>query len=160
MSIPNLTAAQHPFLNGLSEPHLRILGKTATPKRFAAGDRFFREGEAANGLYLVNTGNICLQTRSAGQPVRIATIGPGEVVGWSWLFPPFFWHFDASADETTEAIVFDAAQLRKDCEEDKAFGYELMKRVAEIVVSRLQVTRLKLVQSVKHDLAAALPKGE
>jgi len=160
MSILNLTASQHPFLNGLSEAHLGILGKAGTPMRFAAGDRLFREGEAANRLYLINTGTVTLQTHSAGHPVQISTIGPGQVMGWSWLFPPFFWHFDALANEAIDAIVFDAAHLRKDCEEDKALGYELMKRLAEIVVDRLQATRLKLVQSVKHDLAAALPKGD
>jgi len=160
MSIPNLTASQHPFLNGLSEAHLGIIGKTATSVRFAAGERLFREGEAADRLYLIDKGSASLQTHSAGHPVRISTVGPGEVVGWSWLFPPFFWHFDASADEAIDAIVFDAAQLRKDCEEDKALGYELMKRVAEIVIDRLHATRLKLIQSVKHDLATALPKGD
>ena len=77
------------------------------------------------------------------------------MLGWSWLFPPYCWHFDAVAEEDTDAISFPAARLRDDCEADKAYGYAVMKQVAELLIHRLQATRLKLVQAHKRLAARA-----
>jgi CRP-like cAMP-binding protein len=155
MNISDLDSSKHPFLNGMSKFHLQTLAKAATQAHFAAGARIFQEGEPASRLYLIQAGTVSLQTRSAGHPVRISTIDAGEALGWSWLFPPYFWRFDAWAEEPVDSIVFDAAQLRRDCELDNTLGYELTKRAVEIVVLRLHATRLKLVQNVKHDVEAA-----
>jgi CRP-like cAMP-binding protein len=67
------------------------------------------------------------------------------VLGWSWLFPPYRWHFDARALELTRAIALDGKCLREKCEEDHDLGYELVKRVAQIIMERLQATRLQLL---------------
>ena len=79
--------------------------------------------------------------------IVIQTIGAGDALGWSWLFEPFTWHFDAWADEPTRALFFHAAQLREQCEEDPKLGYELMKRISRVVIHRLQATRLKLLNA-------------
>lgn len=147
----------HPFLTGMCESHLRLLADSATQVHFTAGTRVFREGDPAQHFYLIEQGKIALKTYSAGHPFSIQTIGSGEVLGWSWLFPPYCWHFGAWAEEDTDAISFLAARLRDDCEADKTFGYALMKRVAELLIHRLQATRLKLVQAHKIDRHAALP---
>lgn len=149
----------HPFLTGMSESHLRLLAENATQLHFAAGTRIFHEGDPAQHFYLIQRGKIVLQTHSAGHPVEIQAIGSGEVLGWSWLFPPYCWHFDAWAEEDTDAISFLATRLRNDCEIDQTFGYALMKRIAELLIHRLQVTRLKLVQTRKIERHAALPIG-
>ena len=72
------------------------------------------------------------------------------MLGWSWLFPPYYWHFDARAIEPTDAVFFYGTRLREQSEEDPAFGYELMKRVAAIVIKRLQTTRMQVLQLQPH----------
>jgi CRP/FNR family transcriptional regulator, cyclic AMP receptor protein len=67
------------------------------------------------------------------------------VLGWSWLFPPYRWHFDASASAETSAVVLDGACLRGKCEDDASLGYRLMKRFAQLIQQRLQETRLQLL---------------
>jgi CRP-like cAMP-binding protein len=81
-------------------------------------------------------------------------LGAGDVLGWSWLFPPYLWHFDARAATPTTAIFFYGTRLRELCDENHDLGYELMKRVSEIVIKRLQATRRELVE---HDKNLLLP---
>jgi len=78
-------------------------------------------------------------------PVTIETVDPGEVIGWSWLFSPYRWHFDAKALGVVRATVFDAGCLRDKCARDTAFGYDLMGRFAQVMIERLQWTRLRLL---------------
>ena len=129
--------------------HLRLLAEHATESHFTADDLIFREGENADRFYLVQRGEIALQTHSAGQPATVQIINRGEALGWSWLFPPYRWHFDARAQKDTDAISISVPRLREMCDIDTALGCELMKRVAKVVVHRLQATRLKFVQSQK-----------
>jgi hypothetical protein len=77
--------------------------------------------------------------------VTIQTLGPGEALGWSWLFPPYRWHFSARSGAFTEAIALQARALREYAEENHDFGYELAKRVGQVILDRLQATRLRLV---------------
>lgn len=138
--------ADVPLLEGLEEEELGLLAGCARNVRFAAGDRIFREGEAADTFYVVRHGSVALElfapTRGA---LVIETIEAGEVLGWSWLFPPHRWHFDARAMTMVRATVFDAACLRQKCDEDTALGYQLMGRFAQVVIERLQWTRLRLM---------------
>jgi CRP/FNR family transcriptional regulator, cyclic AMP receptor protein len=78
-------------------------------------------------------------------PVTIETIDAGEVLGWSWLFPPYRWHFDARALTVVRATVFDGACLRQKCETDSDLGYRLMARFAQVLIERLQWTRIRLL---------------
>jgi CRP/FNR family transcriptional regulator, cyclic AMP receptor protein len=160
MNVSDFIASPHPFLEGLCEEHLRILSGFAMQTHFAAGNVIFREGEIANRFYLIRRGKVSLESRSNGNsPVPIQILGPGEVLGWSWLFPPYLWHFDAWAMEDTEAIFFYATRLREECEADKTLGYELMKRVTEVVIHRLQATRMKLIAQRTRDPLSELPVG-
>lgn len=152
MTFDELLHLPHPFLTGMCESHLRMLANHATHVHFPIGARVFHEGETAEQFYLIQPGKVGLQAHSAGHPVPIQSIGSGEVLGWSWLFPPYCWHFDAVAEEDTDAISFPAARLRDDRETDKAYGYALMKQIAKLLIHRLQATRAKLVLS-QQDLA-------
>ena len=86
----------------------------------------------------------------AGEHVHIETLGVGELLGWSWLFPPYCWHFDARAVKPTKALCFYGTHLRELCEANHDLGYELMKRVAETVIKRLQSTRHEMAGHQKH----------
>jgi CRP/FNR family transcriptional regulator, cyclic AMP receptor protein len=147
MNIDEFIHHLHPFLSDMTPAHLRLLAENATEAHFAAGDLIFREGANADRFYLIQRGEVDLQTHSSGKPVTIQTIHGGDVLGWSWLFPPYRWHFDARAQRDTDAIFIYAPRLRERIESDPVLGYEVMKRVAKVVVHRLHATRLKFVQT-------------
>ncbi len=140
--------AGHPFLKGLSQQHLlAILAEYAMAADFKKDELIFREGDPANRFYLIRQGQVELETeiKDRGR-MLIQTIGPGDVLGWSWLFEPYYWHFDARAVSPVKAIFFYGTPLRQRCEEDHHLGYELMKRVAEVVIKRLQGARKHLIE--------------
>jgi len=138
--------AEHPFLRGLKPEHLRLLADSAMRMGYEAGELIFREGDPANRFYLIEQGRVSLEShRTDEASVAVQVIGPGDVLGWSWLFPPYYWHFDARALEPTTAIFFYGTRLREQCEQDHAFGYEMMKRMTQVVVQRLQAARKQLL---------------
>ena len=138
--------AEVPLLEGLGDDELELLAGCAGNVRFASGAHLFREGDAADTFYVVRHGSVALETFvPARGPVVIETIEAGEVIGWSWLFPPFRWHFDARALTLVRATGFDGACLRQKCDDDNHLGYELLMRFSNVLVSRLQATRLQLM---------------
>jgi CRP/FNR family cyclic AMP-dependent transcriptional regulator len=142
--------AKHPFLKGLDPQHLKILVGCASNVRFNAGQFLFHEGEEANEFYMIREGKVAVQIQGAERgPITVQTIGEGEVLGWSWLIPPYRWRFDARALELTRAIALDGKCLRMKSEEDHDLGYELLKRFAAIIVERLEATRLQLLDVYK-----------
>jgi CRP-like cAMP-binding protein len=138
--------ADVPFLNGLSADELSLLAGCASNVHFDEGEVLFREGDAANSFYVVRHGSVALELHvPARGGMTIETIEAGEVLGWSWLFPPYRWHFDARALSPVRATAFDGECLRGKCEQDAALGYDLMKRFAQVLIERLQWTRLRLL---------------
>jgi CRP/FNR family transcriptional regulator, cyclic AMP receptor protein len=138
--------AEHPFLRQLEGRYLHLLAAYAEPATFASGSYLLQERRPANVFYLIQEGKVALEVNGAerGQIV-IETIGAGECLGWSWLFPPYTWHFSARAMETVVAIALDGRELRAKCEADHSLGYEIMKRIAGVLAQRLQATRLGLL---------------
>lgn len=138
--------AAHPFLKGIEPRHLKILVGCASNVRFDAGQFVLREGEEANNFYIIRHGKVSLETFTPDRgSITIQTIGEGEVLGWSWLIPPYHWHYDARALELTRAIALDGKCLRMKCEQDHDLGYEILKRFAHVITQRLEATRLQLV---------------
>jgi len=138
--------AGHPFFEGFEARYMQFITGCASNVRFAAGEYIFHEGEAATHFYIMRQGKVALEVFAAQRgPITIETIEAGEVLGWSWLFPPYRWHFDARVVEPTRAIALDGVCLRSKGEADHDLGYELVKRVAQIMMQRLQATRLQLL---------------
>jgi len=138
--------AEHPFLKGLDPQYLKLLVGCASNVRFNAGQFIFREGEEANQFYMIRQGKVALEILAAERgPITLQTVGEGDVLGWSWLIPPYRWRFDALALELTRAIALDGKCLRQKSEEDHNLGYELLKRFSTIIVERLEATRLQLL---------------
>ena len=138
--------AAHPFLKGLESQHLKIIVGCASNVRFDAGQFILREGEEANNFYIIRHGKVSLEIFTPDRgPITIQTIEEGDVLGWSWLIPPYHWHYDALALELTRAIALDGKCLRMKCEQDHDLGYELLKRFAHIITQRLEATRLQLM---------------
>lgn len=137
---------KHPFLSGLDPHFYHFFDECAVLRRYDRGQEIFHEHGNAEHFYLIESGKVALETFVPGRGmVTIQTLGPGEALGWSWLFPPHQWHFSASATEATELIEFDAAHLREKGEENRDFGNELISRVARILLERLQGTREQLI---------------
>ena len=139
--------AAHPFLVGMSEHHIHLLADCAMRSHFEAGHVIFREGEPANRFYLIERGKVSLESSTLGEPVKIEEIGDGDLLGWSWLFPPYAWHFTARALENTTAIFFYGTVLREYSEKDHSLGFELFKRMSAVMLRRLQAARQKLLNS-------------
>ena len=137
--------AQHPFLRGLDAKHLAALADCAMRTHFSAGDVIFREGDPANRFYLLIKGQVSLETEHNENRVTVQTISGGDVLGWSWLFPPYYTHFDARAVEPTEAMFFYGTRLREMCEENHDLGYEMLTRIAKVVIDRLVAAQKRLV---------------
>jgi CRP/FNR family transcriptional regulator, cyclic AMP receptor protein len=138
--------ADHPFARDLDPQYLKLLVGCAANVRFNAGEFLFREGEEANHFYLIREGVVAVEVYAgASGQINVTTVGEGEVLGWSWLFPPYRWKFDARAMEATRAVALDAKCLRTKCEADHDLGYELLKRFAYMVEQRLDATRLQLL---------------
>ena len=144
--------AEHPFAHGLEERHLALLTGCAANVRFEAGQIIFREGEAANQFYLVREGKLAIEVFAAERgALTILTVGPGEVLGWSWLVPPYCWKFDACALELTRAVALDGKCLRTKAEQNHDLGYELLRRIAQVMDARLHATRLQLMNVYEVD---------
>jgi CRP-like cAMP-binding protein len=138
--------AEHPFFAGLEPQYIQGIAGFASNTHYDGEKYMFHEGERAAHFYIIHEGKVALETFGAERGmITIETIEAGEVLGWSWLFPPYRWHFGARVVEPTRAIVLDGEGLRIKCEEDHHFGYELTKRVAQIMMQRLQATRLQLL---------------
>ena len=139
--------AEHPLFKGLAPQYLNLLGEVAMLKEFPADEVIFREGDPANRFYVILDGEIALEcSRRDADPIRLQTIGAQDVLGWSWLFPPYYWHFDARALQPVKAVFFYGTWLRENCERDHEFGYELIKRVSAVVIARLQTARRRVVE--------------
>lgn len=146
MSEPGILGvfASHAFLQKLSEQHRLRLAAGVKPFTVAPGQFLAREGEPAHAFYLIQSGHVAIGTHLAERGmVAVQTIGPGEVVGWSWLLPPFRWHFDARAVDAVQGLAFDAAWLREQCEQDHELGYHILKQLLTVVSSRLTASRVQ-----------------
>jgi CRP/FNR family transcriptional regulator, cyclic AMP receptor protein len=138
--------AELPAFAGLDPAHQELIAGCGANRVFEAGEHLAHEGDAADTFFVIRHGRIALEVAAPGKgTLLIATLGEGSVVGWSWLFPPYRWSFDARALEQTRTVAFDGACLRGKCEADKALGYELMQRFAAVMLERLQATRLQLL---------------
>jgi CRP/FNR family cyclic AMP-dependent transcriptional regulator len=135
----------HPFFSGLAPPFLDVICGCAKYARFQAGEYLFHEGEPADQFYLLREGGVALELKAPGRTTTFQTLRQGEIVGVSWLVPPYRWSNDARAVEFTRAIAMDAACLRGKCEADHDLGYELMKRFMSVLIPRLQSTRLQIL---------------
>jgi CRP/FNR family transcriptional regulator, cyclic AMP receptor protein len=138
--------ADSPIFAGLDRSRLELVAGCARNTGFAAGEYLFREGDRADTFYLVRHGRVLLEAFVPGRgALTIQTVDAGDVVGWSWLFPPYRWHFDARALDIVRAVAFDGACLRGKCDQDHTLGYELLGRFSPVMLERLQATRMQLM---------------
>ena len=137
---------EHPFFAGLDDSTVGMLVGCSRNVHFRAGEYLFHEGEPADRFFVVRRGRVALDVHVPGRTETVVdTVEEGDVVGWSWLVPPYRWFFDARAVAEVSAVAVDASCLRTKCEEDPALGYAMMQRVARVMYHRLQSARVRLL---------------
>ena len=142
-----------PALASLSAEHRETIAGCAHNRVFEPGAALLREVDPADELFIVRRGAVAVETPVPGRgPVTLETLGAGDLLGWSWLVPPYRSAFGARALETVHAVAIDGACLRGKCERDPALGYDLLKVVATVFARRLEETRMRLL-----DLYAGVP---
>jgi CRP/FNR family transcriptional regulator, cyclic AMP receptor protein len=140
--------AEHRFTKGLNPRYLHLLTECASLEHFAAQQMIFEEGGPADRFYLIHTGLVALQTFVPGHGVTtIQTLGTGEALGWSWLVPPYRWHFSAVAVEPVEAVSICAPMMKDRMEENHDFGYAILLQMGPVMLERLQSTRMRLLEA-------------
>jgi CRP-like cAMP-binding protein len=139
--------ARQPFFAGLKRAQLQSLTESAMPMQFEEGQSILQEGGPANRFYIILEGAVALdlEINAQGTKLPIQTLGAGDDIGWSWLFPPYSVHLSARALERTKTIFFYGTRLREQCEQDHELGYQLMKRIAEVATVRFQATQQSLI---------------
>jgi CRP/FNR family cyclic AMP-dependent transcriptional regulator len=138
--------AKHPFCKDLEPRYLQLLTGCAANVVFRPDQVIFRTHDETDRFYLIRSGMIAVELFAPGRgEVSVQTLSQGDVLGWSWLIPPYRATFGARAVSLTRAIGIDGKCLRKKCETDHDLGYELYKRVAPIVVHQLEATQLQLL---------------
>ncbi|HLW46540.1 MAG TPA: cyclic nucleotide-binding domain-containing protein [bacterium] len=138
--------ADHMFFRGLPPGDVEFIAGCGSNVHYAENAIMFREGGPADHFYLLRHGRVALEIASPDRgPLTVLTLGAGEVVGWSWLVPPYRMSCDARALEPVRATQFDGACIRRKCEENPRLGYELLKRFAGVLGQRLRATRLQVL---------------
>lgn len=146
------TLEAQPWLKGMDPRHLQLLAQDCVPAEFRAQEVIFKEGGIANRFYLIIDGNVQVESSVIeGDSVPIQILGPGDLLGCSWIFPSAYWQFDARAETAVKALCFYGSHLRELCEKNHEFGYELMRRVCEVIIFRLQTVRRKLVERAESN---------
>lgn len=137
---------EHEFFKDLAPDYLMLLVECAKNVRFHQGEYLMREGEEANEFFLLRHGEVGIEiTMPAQGPRTIQTLSEGEVVGWSWLFPPYRAHYSVRCKTLVRALSLDGECIRGKCETNPRLGYELMQRFAQIMMDRLKATRMQLL---------------
>ncbi len=136
----------HAFFSGLDASFVKFLSSVATERKIKKGDVLFQQGNRADKFYLLRHGQVSVQVPALMGPVlEIQNLGEDQVLGWSWLIPPYRWSFQARAMEDSELLEFDGSAILAHCEEDPHFGYELLKRFASLMSERLDAARQKMM---------------
>ena len=137
---------EHPIFRDLPGWCHSLVTGCAKNAVFEPGEHVFREGSDADHFYLLREGRVALELTSGEGPViTFQTIGAGEILGASWLIPPFRWAYDARVLDRARLIALDAVCLRAKCEENPELGWSLMKRIAPVLIERMQAARLQML---------------
>ena len=138
--------SSHEFFSGLDDSYIKFLAASASEKKIKSGDTLFKQGERADGFYLLRSGQVSIQVPALmGPTLDIQTLGDDQILGWSWLIAPYRWSFLARAITDSEVLEFDGSAILAHCEQDPKFGYELFKRFAALMSERLDAARQKMM---------------
>ena len=137
---------KHPFFKDLEQEYLDFIAGCASNVVFKEGEIIMKENESADKFFLIREGMVAIDIPVTKERViTIQTVREGDIVGWSWLIPPYRYRFNCRIVEDVRAIVLDGKCLREKCEKNHDMGYELLKRLAGVFTQRLESTRKQIV---------------
>ena len=137
----------HAFFAGLNQDFLQLLSGFATEKQVKQDEVLFQQGKPADKFYLVREGRVSVQVPAlVGPAMELQVLGENQILGWSWLIPPYRWNFMARALEDSVVLEFDGTAILARCEQDPEFGYELFKRFTELMSTRLNAARQTMME--------------
>jgi len=146
MPLPTDCLAAHAFFSALNEDYIKLLSEFVTERQVTSGTVLFQQGKVADKFYLVRKGQVSVQVPAlVGPSLELQVLGENQMLGWSWLIPPYRWNFLARAVEDTELLEFDGRAILAHCEKDPKFGYELLKRFTALMSERLNAARQKMM---------------
>jgi CRP-like cAMP-binding protein len=147
-----MALADHAFLEGFEDKHLEIIENCVAGRSvWKQGETMLLRGGPAETCHLIVDGTVAIEIRSPGSAPRVfQTLQGGDVLGWSWMFEPRLWTFDARAVTETTAFTLDAVLLRKEMEDDCEFGLRFGTRMTQAVVNRLKAARLQVLDVYNH----------
>ena len=146
MTVQSITEslAELRFFKNMPREHLEIIAQCAEPVTYKKGEFLLHVGQQATHFIAIREGMVALEMEAANKITTLQTIGEGSIVGWSWLVPPYTWHYDARAVTPISAIRFDARCVRGHCDSDPSLGYDVLKHFSRVIVERLMNTRLQM----------------
>ncbi len=145
MSVSSEILKQQMFFRDMDIRLVEVIAEKAVTKAFKSGSYIIREGEPANAFHVITKGKAALEMNTQLRTVVIQTVEIGEALGWSWLVAPYEWTFSARAAEPTEMITIEGSYLRKQCDINPLLGYELLRRIVDVMSSRLQAARVQML---------------
>lgn len=146
MRSPEEVLTEHPFFKGMKAQHLEFLVSVARPLHIETNHFLFRQGGEADCFLVVDQGDMAIELHVGAKGARIIqTVGAGEVIGWSWLYPPHRWMYDGRALDNVDCLCLDGEAVRERMGTDHEFGYEVLCRFGEVIVAALNRARLQLL---------------
>lgn len=140
--------AEQEFFAGLDSTAIAYLAEHAHKRAVDKDTTLFCHGNRAESFYLLCSGHVSIEVAAIqGPPLQLQYLGPGKILGWSWLIPPYRWHFQARAEEAAEVIEFDGQAILAHCEADPVFGYQLLKRFSALMSKRLEQAREEMMEA-------------
>jgi CRP-like cAMP-binding protein len=144
------TLAQTDFFSGMDDDELLTIAVHAHAAHFDAGTEILHQGQPAEEFFLIIEGRIEVEVETPEEPLVVQDLGPGDILGISWMLPPYYWRFSARAMEDVNAIVFDGKELRIDAGLDRKLHDDLLTRMVNVMAQRLQAARMQMVELHKQ----------
>jgi CRP/FNR family transcriptional regulator, cyclic AMP receptor protein len=150
MNEPTITdyLRTHTLFSDFSNDDIIFLSDCANSRSIKKGSILFRQGEPAQKFYIILSGQISIEVPAImGPELEIQTVGKNQVLGWSWLISPYRWSFQAEAEVDSELLEFDGDLIRTRCDQDPQLGYTLLKKFADLMATRLDAARQKMMDA-------------
>jgi CRP-like cAMP-binding protein len=136
------------FFSGLAPEIIGFLAEHAKRRRLEAGEILFRHGDNARHFYVIADGTVSVEVAAIeGPALELQELGPGAILGWSWLIAPYKWSFQARATTAANVVEFDGTAILAGCDDDATLGYELLKRFSALMSERLHFARRKMMEA-------------
>jgi len=136
----------HPFVADLSSAQLDTLARLAAAVCFEEGELILVDGQRSTAFYLLLSGSVAVELRTAYCSVCVQALQAGQVFGWSALLNDQDTLFQVRARERTTALRVDGAALQSACRADPCLGLAILERILRVVAGRVRSTEQRFAE--------------